>query len=85
MRRWLRRLLGAVGMGLTWAVAWFGVGAIVGLVNLEAGAAALGSALAFLAYNSLVSASAGFLVGGAFSAVLGIAEGRLKFDQMSLP
>lgn len=65
MRRWLRRLRGAVGMGLTWAAAWFGVGLAVGVVGFQAGAAAFGSGLAWLAYNSLVSAGvvAGVQVG----------------------
>jgi hypothetical protein len=29
MKKWLRRLRGAIGMGLTWAAAWGGAGAIV--------------------------------------------------------
>ncbi len=33
MRKWLRRIRGAVGLGLTWAVAWFVVPATVGLVG----------------------------------------------------
>jgi hypothetical protein len=33
MKKWLRRIRGAVGMGLTWAVAWFVVPATVGLVG----------------------------------------------------
>jgi len=84
MRKMLRRLRGAVGMGLTWAVAWFGVGLVVGLVGLQVGAAAFGSGLAWLAYNSLVSAGAGFIGGTVFSAVLRVAEGRRRFDEMSM-
>ena len=29
MKKWLRRIRGAIGMGLTWAVAWFGAGMIM--------------------------------------------------------
>ena len=32
MKKWLKRIRGAVGMGLVWAVAWSGGGAILGLV-----------------------------------------------------
>jgi len=87
MKKWLRRLRGVFGMGLTWAVAWFGAGAILGAATLVSlgGAAALSGALGFLAYNALVAAGGGFVVGAAFSGVLGIAEGRRRFDQMSLP
>ena len=84
MKSWLRRIRGAVGMGLTWAAAWFGIGAIVGLATLQSGAAAFGSALAYLAINSLISAASGFLGGAAFSGVLSLAEGRRRFDEMSL-
>ncbi len=79
MKKWLRRIRGAVGMGLTWAVPWFGVGAVIGLVffgdrfNVE-----------FLG-NALFFAVSGFFVGAIFSTVLGIAEGRRRFDEMSLP
>jgi len=29
MKKWLRRIRGAVGMGLAWAAAWFGAGMIM--------------------------------------------------------
>jgi hypothetical protein len=85
MRKWLRRIRGAVGIGMAWAAAHFGVGVIVGLVAYEFGADAFGSGLAWLAYNALVSGATGFLCGAAFSLVLGIVEGRRRFDQMSVP
>jgi hypothetical protein len=72
-------------MGLTWAVAHFGVGVVVALVNWQFGVDAFGNGLAWVAYNSLLSAATGFVGGTAFSVVLGIAEGRRRFDQMSLP
>lgn len=78
MRKWLRRLRGAVGMGLTWAVAWFGLGAVFGLAAFDLTGAA------FL-YNALASAAAGVIGGTSFSVVLAIAEGRRRFDQMSVP
>jgi hypothetical protein len=78
MKKWVRRIRGAIGMGLTWAAAWFGAGLLLLVVMLAAG----GSAdVPFpLGFGLL-----GFLAGVTFSGVLGIAEGRLRFDQMSLP
>ncbi len=34
MKKWLRRIRGAVGTGVTWAAACFGVGVILGLLIL---------------------------------------------------
>jgi hypothetical protein len=76
MRKWLRRIRGAIGMGLTWAVAWFGAGLTLLLV-VGVGAADVPFPLFF--------ALLGFLAGVTFSGVLVIVEGRRRFDQMSLP
>ena len=76
MKQWLRRIRGAIGMGLTWAIAWFGAGLGLLLV-VGVGAADVPFPLFF--------ALLGFLAGVTFSGVLGIVEGRRRFDQMSLP
>lgn len=76
MRKWLRRIRGAIGIGLTWAIAWFGAGMLLLLV-VGFGAADVPFPLFF--------ALLGFLAGVTFSGVLGIVEGRRRFDQMSLP
>jgi len=75
MRKWLRRIRGAIGMGLTWAIAWFGAGMILLLV------VGFGADVPFPLFFALL----GFLAGVTFSGVLGIVEGRRRFDQMSLP
>ena len=71
----LRLLRGAIGMGLTWALAWFGAGMIVGvIVDPGADDVPLPIRLAIL----------GFLSGVTFSGVLGLVGGRRRFDEMSL-
>ena len=75
MKRWLRRIRAAIGMGLTWAFAWFGAGIILLLV-VGFGAADVPFPLFF--------ALLGFLAGATFSGVLAIFEGRRRLDQMSL-
>jgi hypothetical protein len=83
MKRWLRRLRGAVGMGLAWAVAGALVGGLIELVdNVLPGA---------LPWVSLVDmwpqtlAIPGFLGGVVFSLVLGIAGAQRRFGELSLP
>lgn len=76
MKKWLRRIRAAIGMGLTWALAWFGAGLILLLV-VGVGAADVPFPLGF--------GLLGFLAGATFSGVLAIVEGRRRFDQLSLP
>jgi hypothetical protein len=79
MKTWLRRIRGAVGMGLTWAAAWAGAGTVM--------------MLGFLLFTGsrpdapfpLVFGVFGFVAGVIFSGVLGLVAGRRRFDQMSLP
>lgn len=75
MRTWLRRIRGAIGMGVMWAAAWFAAGTVprwVFGVNTDAPL-------------PLVFGLFGFLAGVVFSAVLALTAGRRRFDQMSLP
>jgi hypothetical protein len=76
MKKWLRRVRGAFGMGLTWALAWFGAGMIL-LFIIGPDAADVPFPLGFGMF--------GFFAGAAFSIVLGLVDGRRSFDQMSLP
>ena len=75
VRQWLRRIRGALGMGITWAAAWSAVGLVPRLV---------------LGFNPdapfpIIFGVLGFVAGVAFSVLVVLAEGRRRFDEISLP
>jgi hypothetical protein len=75
MGKWLQRIRGTIGMGFTWAAAWFAVGFVPRWVfGIE-------SDLPF----PLLFGGLGFIAGVTFSGLLVLTEGRRRFDQMSLP
>ena len=79
MKKWLRRIRGMVGMGVIWGVAWFSAGLLMLLAIFLVGAP--GADVPFpLGFGLL-----GFCAGVTFSGILGVIEGRHRFDQMSLP
>jgi hypothetical protein len=81
MKELLRRVRGAVGMGLTWAAGWGFVGGMIELIwNLWPGFP-LGPVVDIW---PIVLAIPGFLGGVVFSVVLRIAAGRRRFDELSL-
>ena len=84
MKKWVKRIRGALGVGLTWATAWAVVGAIFGLVMgvVVFGGMPLGVVVA--RYVGMFAAL-GFFGGAIFSTVLRITEGRRRFDELSLP
>src|SRR6185369_9905550 len=74
MRKWLRRIRGAIGMGLTWGAAWSAVGSVprwIFGINTDVPIPLVLGVLAFFA-------------GVIFSTFLALIEGRRRFDQMSL-
>jgi hypothetical protein len=80
MEKWVRRIRGAIGMGLTWAAAWFGAGMIM-LLGLLLVTGSTGADVPYpLGFGAF-----GFVAGVTFSGILGLVEGRRRFDQMSLP
>ena len=85
MKKWVKRIRGAIGIGLTWAVGWAPVGAVTGLIAGVAGVV-VGFPLGGIAVNyAELFAVLGFIGGSMFSTVLRIAEGQRRFDQLSLP
>ena len=75
-RRWLRRVRGAIAMGLTWAAVWAPAAVLAGLIVDPDGS--------MDEMWVAVGAYPGFLGGVVFSVVLGIAAGRRRFDELSL-
>ena len=78
MKKWLKRIRGAVGLGLSWAVAWAGIFGIASMIGGE------GGGLENLLANLATFGALGFVGGTVFSVVLGIAERRRTFAEMSL-
>ena len=76
MPKWLRRIRGAIGMGLIWAVAWAPIGLLIGEIVDPDGS--------MDEPWMLVGTLPGFIGGVIFSVVLGIAARSRKFDQLSI-
>jgi hypothetical protein len=74
MKNWLRRIRGAVGIGLAWGAAWFAAGLVFMVV-----AAPHPENPFFVAWGAF-----GFLAGLTFAGLLGIIERRKGIDQLSL-
>ncbi len=75
MQNWLRRIRGAIGMGFTWAAAWFVAGSVprwVFGINADAP-------------FPLIFGVLGFIGGVVFSAILALTERGRTLDEMSLP
>jgi len=75
MGKWMRRIRGAIGIGVTWAAAW----ALVGSVPRW-----------LFGFNTdapfpIIFGVLGFIAGVIFSGLLMLTEGRRGFDQMTLP
>ena len=78
MKKWLKRLRAALGLGFIWALGWGLVGGFV----MEAFVDPHGR-IADMWPQGL--AMTGFLGGLIFSVVLWMTEGRRRFDELSLP
>jgi hypothetical protein len=85
MKRWLRRIRGAVGMGLTWAFAWALAGVCIGVGSVLL--PGLPWDAFFEVFDAPLPALAlpGFIGGATFSSVLGVAGRHRRFDELSMP
>jgi hypothetical protein len=83
--KWLRRIRGAIGMGLTWAFGWAIAGVLIGVASILL--PALPWDAFFEVFDAPLPALAipGFFAGVFFSGVLGIAGRRRRFRELSLP
>jgi hypothetical protein len=85
MQAWLRRIRGAIGMGLTWAVGWALAGVLIGVASRLLPGLPWDSFFEVFDAPLPALAMPGFLGGVLFSAVLGVAGRRRRFAQLSLP
>ena len=76
MNKLLRRVRGVLGTAFTWAVAWTGLGAGLGLLA--------GIPFNFLIPMALNGAAAGFIAGASFAVILSIAERHRTLEDLSL-
>ena len=85
MTKWLKRIRGAVGMGLTWAAGWALAGILIGVTSILL--PGLPWDYFFNVFDAPLPALAvpGFFGGVFFSMVLGIAGRRRRFRELSLP
>ena len=86
MNKWIRRLRGALGMGLTWAAGWAVFGVLIGVTSILLPGLPFWKPF-FDVFDAPLPALAvpGFFGGALFSIVLGLAGRRRRFDELSLP
>lgn len=81
--KWLRRIRGLLGVGITWGALWGAIGAavgfVVGLVN-----PALWNFMNPVEFWGLGLAAYGFLSGVGFGGLLSLREGRRTLGDLSL-
>jgi hypothetical protein len=80
----LRRVRGAIGMGITWALGWTPIGALAGATL----AVVFGPGIPLfwaMKLNAVVFGVLGLIGGTIFSTVLRLTEGRRTFDELTLP
>jgi len=83
--QWLRRIRGAVGMGLTWAVGWALFGVLIGVASILLPGLPWNAFFAVFDAPLPALAVPGFLGGALFSLMLGVAARRRRFDELSVP
>jgi len=76
MKRLFQRLRGIIGTGLTWAAAWVGLGAGIGVLS--------GMEMGFILRLALGNSVSGFLAGASFAVILSVAERNHSLEELSL-
>jgi peptidoglycan/LPS O-acetylase OafA/YrhL len=78
MKTWVRRIRGAVGMGVTWALAGGATGTLINLGFLARAGSPPDAPF------PIMLTAAGFFAGLLFSGVLTLVAGRRRFEELSL-
>ncbi len=76
MNKFLRRVRGVLGTAFTWAIAWTGLGAGLGLLA--------GIPFSYILPMALNGAAAGFIAGASFAVILSVAERQRTLEDLSL-
>jgi len=76
VKKFVRRLRGIFGTGLTWAFGWAGVTLALNLLG--------GVPFHFIGQIALSGLARGFIAGGAFAVILSVAERRHTLEDLSL-
>lgn len=86
MKTWLRRLRGAIGVGISWGVVWgLAGGALEAIFGLPPGTPGAGVVLYEFARGFMAFSMIGFVGSSVFSVALGLGGRRRSFAEMSLP
>lgn len=86
----LRRLRAALGIGLTWALAWGAAGGLaftlvwLGMEPYQRGRTGWANGIATSAMATLIAAMLGMIGGVLFATLLGVGERKGNVDQLSL-
>ena len=78
---WPGTILSTLGLGMTWAVGWALVGALIGIAT---GFLPDGHLMQSMVDPWVALATPGFVGGVVFAALLRLAEGRRRFTELSL-
>jgi hypothetical protein len=81
---WLRRIRGAVGMGITWAVGWAITGVGIGVASLLTPFLPWDVFFRYIDAPLPALAVPGFVGGLLYSIVLGVAGRHRRFDELSM-
>jgi hypothetical protein len=76
VKKLLRRVRGVLGTAFTWAIAWTGLGAGLGILA--------GIPFNYLIPMALNGAASGFIAGASFAVILSVAERHSTLENLSL-
>jgi hypothetical protein len=81
---WLRRIRGAIGMGVTWAIAWGLFGLLIGLTSFVTPFLPWDTFFRYFDAPLPALAVPGFFGGMIFSVVLGVVARNRRFNELSM-